>query len=502
MTAREDKVQTLGDYAAVLRRRWQYLVTIIPASILLAVFLAYTLPVSYESTATILLEPSSISPELIKTTVVSYADQQIQLVQRTVMTADRLVPVVEKLDPYPNMTELSVREKARQIIIDTSLEKVDPVTLEPLMESSAFSIHYRNPDAELAAEIAGKLADLFLQYNVETRAAKARETYNFLLLKSEETDRQVRELEQKISKFKEQYGDALPETRDRNEGSLDRSQRDLDSLEAQIRMLEQQESMLKLQLAQVNPTLVSAGTDPYTQLAALRAELAAAQQKYTPDHPDVKRLKRAIEALLAESKVGGTNTVIPDNPDYLRISSELDSVRRNLAALRSSAGRTRQQMMDYEKRLSQAPIVERDYVKLLRDREIAQAQFEDIQNKLRGADMAQALESEAKGERYTLIRAPNVESQPASPNRLGIMLLGIVLGGGLAVGLAAFRESSDPTVRSAYDVADVVKLPLIGAIPYLPTRSDRRRQRLVWGSVGVAYVVATVVVAIAVATAV
>ena len=63
-----------------------YLLTIIPAALLLAVYLAYALPPSYRSSATILLEPSSIPTELVQTTVTSYADQQIELVSRRVLT--------------------------------------------------------------------------------------------------------------------------------------------------------------------------------------------------------------------------------------------------------------------------------------------------------------------------------------------------------------------------------------------------------------------------------
>lgn len=492
------RIATMGDYVAILRRRWVYLATIIPAAILIAVFFAFNLPAIYESSATILLEPSSIPQELVKTTVVSYADQQIELVQRTVMTTSRLEPIVKEFDPYPNLTDISARDKARMIIGDTAIQKVDPVTLEPLMESSAFSIIYSNPDPQIAATVAQRLADMFLTYNRETRTAAAGDAYKFLLVKSNQLNAQIVDLEQKISVFKSKYGDALPENRTRNEGSLERSQRDVDASDTQIRILEQQESLLKLQLGQISPTLVATGTDVYTQLGQLRAELAAANQKYTPDHPDVKRLTRAIDALAAQAKMGNPANVRPDNPEYMRVESELQATHRNLEALRATAARARAQMADYERRITQTPGVERDYVQMERDRTIAQQQFAEIQAKLREAEIAQSLESESKGERYTQIRTPGVPSKPSSPNRLGVMLLGFILGGGLAVALAALRESSDPSVRSLNDLVDLADVPLIGAIPRLLNDADRRRKRLVWGSVAGAYMIATVLVAVSV----
>jgi capsular polysaccharide biosynthesis protein len=137
-------------------------------------------------------------------------------------------------------------------------------------------------------------------------------------------------------------------------------------------------------------------------------------------------------------------------------------------------------------------------VQLTREREILQQQYGEIQSKLRNAQMSENLESEAKGERYTLIRKASVPFKPDSPNRLGIVMLGFVLGGALAVGMAVFRESTDPTVRATHDVYDVSSLPLLGAIPSIANPADRRRKRLLWTSVASAYAMATVGVAIAV----
>jgi polysaccharide biosynthesis transport protein len=496
----KEKVQTLGTYAAVLRRRWLILATIIPSTILLAVFLAYTLPPSYRSSATILLEPSSIPPELIKTTVISYADQQIELVQRTVMTPERLEGVVKEIDPYPALKE-STREKARMIIDDTTIEKVDPVTLEPATESPAFTIYYDNENRQTAIAINKRIAELFLNYNRETRTAQAREAYNFLLAKSKELTAYVTDIERRIADFKAKYGDALPESRIRNEQSLDRVQRDIDAADVQVRMLEQQESLLALQLKGISPTIVASGADIPTQLGALRAELAAAQQKYTADHPDVKRLKLAIAALAEQAKLAGSPQVVPDNPDYLRVSTELQSLRGNLAAWRSTAARARAQLANYERRLSSAPGVERDYAQLERDRQQAQGQLIEIRNKLQDAGVAQTLEAEARGERYTLIREATSPSEPYSPNRLGMLLVGIVLGCAIAVGLAAFRESADPSVRSADDVAELADLAVIGAIPKLLTPADRRRRHALLGSLAGGYLAAIAIVVMAVISA-
>ena len=124
-----------------------------------------------------------------------------------------------------------------------------------------------------------------------------------------------------------------------------------------------------------------------------------------------------------------------------------------------------------------------------------------MENRLREADIARSLETEQKGDRFTQIRTPSAARRPYSPNRIGIVLLGIVLGGGLAVGLAALAESSDPSVRSARDLREITTVPAIASIPVMLTGDDLRKRRVWWTSYAVTLLAATAFVAVSVATA-
>ena len=54
--------------------------------------IAFTLPTLYRSSATILLEPSSIPADMVRTTVTSYADLQIDLVRRAALSSRGMEP--------------------------------------------------------------------------------------------------------------------------------------------------------------------------------------------------------------------------------------------------------------------------------------------------------------------------------------------------------------------------------------------------------------------------
>ena len=494
-----DVPYTLGDYFDVVRRRWIYVAVVLPAAVLIALYLAYTLPAVYRSSGTILLEPSSIPEDMIRTTVTSYAGQHVELVQREVMTVDNLVPLVEKLDPYPN-EDYTDREKAYLIADSVEIERVDPITLEPLTDSTAFSMHYYNEDPAIAAAVATDLIEMFLAHNSASRARRAGENYDFLSGQAADARQQVVALEERIAEFKTRYGDALPEAQGRVLQASDRAERELAGLVQEIRLAEERKTFLELQLKQVNPNLFDPDGNWRAELARAQADLAEARQRYAPDHPTVRRLIRTIESMSARAPSGGpTAASIPDNPEYIQLASQIRSVNVELEALRSSAARARQQLTNYERSTEIAPEVEREYLELTREYDIAQARFGEIQNNLSQAALAQTLESEQRGERFTLIRNPGTPSRPVSPNRLGILLLGVVLGGALAVGLAALRESSDPTIRSARDLLRFTEIKPVGAIPFLTNAQDRRRRRLTWAAASLVFGLAVTFVGMAIA---
>jgi succinoglycan biosynthesis transport protein ExoP len=309
-------------------------------------------------------------------------------------------------------------------------------------------------------------------------------------------------MELKLAKFKSKYGDALPQAETRNLAGMERAQRDLENLQREIRLVEEREALLELQVAEISPSLTAAVGDWRNELAKLRAELALAEQKYTEEHPDVRRLRRAIAELAA---LGGASTKEgtskPDNPEYLRLRRQLTAAQRELDALRASAARAREEVMSFEHNLSTAPNVEPEYVQLVRNYENAQRNYQGLQDKIKTAALALNLETEARGERFTLIRPASTPSKPFSPNRLGIILLGIVLGGGLAIGVAVLVDASDPTVRSSEDLVAIMEDTPIGAIPLILNRADRRQRLRVWGSVAAAFVCVAILVAVRVATA-
>jgi polysaccharide chain length determinant protein (PEP-CTERM system associated) len=481
---------TLDEYRNLLRRRRIYPATIIPLSVLGAVCIAFYLPVSYRATGTIMLQSSEIAADVVASAPhrqhdepADHAQQEVELLRRRVMTPDKLRQLVQEVDPYPADKRSSLEAKAQRVADDTSVERVDPITLKPLDESTAFSIHYDNPQPLLAASVAQKLVDLYLTYNRRTRTEQANEAYEFLQSQAKELEASMVAQEQKLAHFKATYGNSLPDRQQHNLLQIDRVQRDLEQTQHELLMAEEKESELQLQLNNLSPSMTASMSDWRTQLAKLRSDLAAAEEKYTPEHPEIKRLKRAIDEMVSKGSASlRTNGQAPDNPDYLAVQSQLRAAQRAVATLRAAEARERRDIAAYESGLSTEPNVEREYTQLQRDYDNARLRYEDIQAKMKNAALARTLEQEERGDRFTLLQGPVAPKKPYSPNRLGIILLGMVLGVVIAFGCVTAVDAADPTVRGTRDLQEITGGSAIGAIPVLLNPSDLQGRKLRWGS--------------------
>ncbi len=177
----------------------------------------------------------------------------------------------------------------------------------------------------------------------------------------------------------------------------------------------------------------------------------------------------------------------PDNPVYVQLQSQLTSTINDQRSTQSQIAALRQQMSDYQRKISVAPQVEKEYRELSRDYQNAQAKYQEIRAKQMEAQVAQNLESDRKGERFTLIEPPLPPEKPVSPNRLAISIVGVLLTLALAVGVVALLETLDATVRGRKDLTLLLREAPLALVPLIGTereaRADRMRLRYALGAV-------------------
>jgi polysaccharide biosynthesis transport protein len=232
------------------------------------------------------------------------------------------------------------------------------------------------------------------------------------------------------------------------------------------------------------------------RLEAARASLADAKERYSPEHPDRIRLERQVvdlEAQLAAEPAtpAATNTpnstpIEADNPAFVQIQAQLSATRNDLAALAGEMAKLHAKADEYQRNVTLAPQIEKEYRELTRDYDNARLKYAEIRSKQVEAKTAQDLEADRKGERFTLIDPPLPPEEPISPNRVLIFLGGFVLSIGMTAGLLWYLEMMDSTIRGRRDLFDLTGIAPLALVPHIGTlaefRAARRRRWIMAGT--------------------
>jgi len=406
-----------------------------------------------------------------------------------------------------------------------SADVVDPRQGRAVQATIAFELAYENESPQLAQRVANEIASLFLNENLKQRTEASADTLGFLSSEAEKLRDTVGELESKLAEFKKGNVERLPELQNLNLELMNRTEVQISQLDTQLQSLMQQRVYLESELAQQKPTTqlmsetgqrilgpadrlkvleseftplaarygashpdvvskrkeieslrvqlgdAAAGGELAMKLEQAQAELSMARQKYSAEHPDVKRLTREVDSLRAQlSGMGSAAPVVPppstpDNPAYIQLQARLSATDADIASVRSQQAGLKAKLAELEDRITNSPEVERQYRMLTRDYEIAQAKYQEVLAKKQEAELASSLESKQRGERFTMIEPPVIPEQPASPNRLAIGLLGVLLSLACGVGGGALAESLDSRLYGRDGVTRVLGVPPLAIIP-------------------------------------
>jgi capsular polysaccharide biosynthesis protein len=107
-----------------------------------------------------------------------------------------------------------------------------------------------------------------------------------------------------------------------------------------------------------------------------------------------------------------------------------------------------------------------------------EAKYQDLMKRLMEARVAQGLEKEQMGEKFTLIDPARLPEKPVKPNVPAVLLVGLFLGIGAGAGNVFLKEAGDQSVRNAGQITGATGYPVLGTIPRIINEEDRRRVRL------------------------
>lgn len=503
-------LSTPEDYLRVINNhKWMIIIPIV-LSVGLAWGIYEWLPKSYRSSTLLQFEEQKVryvqgvddagadKPELI---MASRITQMMEVLYKR----ELLIKVAEEFNLYGYKNEASNAERD-----DGVAGRMRALVKFDEKETPFVRVSFADSDPEVARDVTARLAELFIKEHTEKRVVIAKSSSEFLQHELDALKTQLEVKEQSLTQFKQAHLGQLPEQMDSNIRAIDRLETEttaqhemaktlnlrLESVDKAIRDYEDPSS-------DVNPTRVAA--DPrLARIKELERQLAGLEIVYKETYPDVARVRNEIRRLQAIStedyiaryieeapadtngvKKGKRKAVDPYKTELLK---QREDLVRELELVRLRQARIAGEIKKYETRIEGTAVHQQELMRVQRDYENLQKNYQSLLEKKLMIGMAGDLEQKRQGTKMRIIDSAKVPLFPEKPNVLMIMFGGLAVGCGLGFGSAFGLEILRRGFVSAEEIEVTLGLPVLAAISLfesawpnaakLPVSEPLRQRRL------------------------
>jgi uncharacterized protein involved in exopolysaccharide biosynthesis len=404
----------------LFRRRWWLIISIVLGVALAGAAVALQKPM-YRSTATLLIDSQTIPTTLVASPLTSIANERISKISQQILSRESLTAIIREHNLYPREQQTLAFDQVLNVM--RGAIAVDQVPASGAQGDTgrtiAFTVSFIYDSPAVAQSVTRTLSELFLQEDMRFRTEQATGTTAFLTRGAEELRRQLSELEEERRTIEARYAGALPHQiglTAQAEGTL---RAEISRIDAESQGLMQQNSLLAAREQELSRAPRPEGE------ALRRAEerLRELNAIYADDFPEVVTARAAVERHRQALRS------LPQDDQSL-LQREIAAGRARLDLLASRRAQLVAEMNAAESRTSLAPqasyeltVVEREYDNLRR-------QYEDRREKQLEAEVTANLQTEGKGEHFTIVDEPSLPHAPDGPKPAILMILGLVAGAG------------------------------------------------------------------------
>ena len=465
--------------AMLWRRRW-WLVLPAVLGVLAAIGLVVSRTPLFKSTATLLIDSQTVPTSLVPSPMTNMADERIGKIRQQIVSRGNLEAIVLAERLYAK--ERASMDLEKVVAIMRNAIAIDLVGARAAQgegaggSTIAFSLSFTYPDPAKAQRVTTRLTDMFLAADKRIRTEQAAGTSGFLADRSEEMRRQLVALEERRRSIEARYMGALPSQAGLTAQTEATLRSEVSRVDAETQGLIQQNSNLAIRQRELQraPT---PGADPLLRAEARLNELTA---RYSDSHPDVAAARVALEKQRAAVQREAVAVAGAEG-----IENELRGGRERIQTLANRRAELLASLAASDRRSALAPQASYELTRIEREYENIRRQYEDFREKQLEAQVAENLQTEDKGERFSVVDAANFPLAPLGAKAHMLLLAGIAggFGGGLVLvivwELATGRIHGEAGVLRALGAAPLAIIPVLpadGAGRWFGRLLPRRRQ--------------------------
>lgn len=481
-------------YLSLFVRRLPVMLAFIIICSAVGIITALNLPPTYSTNAQLLIESSPLEDNS-RNWNQDNGTEQLQVIQRRLLTRANLIDIANKFDVFDDAEELEPDEIITFMRQQTSIRATSGRN-----QATAMVIGFQARTGQIAANVVNEYLSLIQQDASSTRENQARQKITFF---EQEVERLKVDLDRqsvRIVEFKGQNANALPDDADnlrsRQIVLLDR----LDRLGSdKIALAGQREEVVAIfeETGQINPVSSGQRTPQEQQLEALNLELENLRAIYSDTYPGViameARIKRLENSLLAQPQ-SNVEEDEEENVEDALLRASLSEIDDRALAIDTEIQQTEDELEQIGALLTSVSGNAIELSSLERDFENIQGRYNQAVENLDEARLEVRIIRARQGERIDVVESADVPQLPTGPNRTKIAAMGIGAGLGLAGGFFLLLEMLNRSIRRPAEIQSRFNIVPIAVIPYIESRKERivRRTALITAVLAVLIVVPAV----------
>jgi len=473
---------TVGEANRILRRYWWILPLAILGCGTLGLLAALVLPKKYTSETVVLVAQPTVPIDYVKPVVSDDLNRRLASMKEQILSRTRLQPIIEKFGLYtPDRERVHMEELVVRLRSSVTVTPLEPMAGTQNRSLPGFSVSVIFNNAQTAQRICTEITSMFMEQNTREREHQASQTTIFLSGQLDEAKTRLNEQDAKLAQFKRRYLGSLPEEEQTNLSLLTGMNTQLEASNQALSRAQQDKALNESLLSQQEATwkMSQTGQNPETseqQLNSLQEQLTILLARYTPEHPDVVKLKKQIEELknhiAAVSSQEGRGSIAArgpavEPPQIQQLRAKLHQDELIITDLAKRQNQIQDQIRQLQARIQASPVVEQQFKEITRSYQTALDFYNDLLKKREQSAMATDLEHQQESEQFRVLDPPSLPNKPSFPKKT--YFAGGGLGAGLMLGLGIMYliALTDKSMHTERDVELALKLPVLTVVPKL-----------------------------------
>jgi chain length determinant protein EpsF len=447
---------SLQQFLLILRARRKALFGVWGSVVVTAVVVSLLLPKQYTAEAVIAIDTVQVDPisslPMSGQLIPGYLATQVDILtshQTALKVIDQLHldQYAEAKDQFANDTD--GRGSLRDWLADKLLKDLD---VKPSRESNAISLSYTSPDPAFSSELANSFVEAYKQVIIDIRSSSAQQNNIFFRKQIDGLQQKLEQAQSALAGYQQQQGIVATDERvDIESQRLTEISSQLvtaqaQSIDASSRSQNQQgiaPDVLNNPLIQQQKSIVAQLEGKYRQIAT----------KEGPNHPQYQQTQ--VELNAARSQLA--NLI---KQYTIGLTSTAENAEQRLAKLQQAQAEQKARVLQLKEQRSRLDILQRDV-------DNAQHIYDIAMQKLAES----AMESKSNATNVAVLKAAPEPTKHSKPKLLVNLILALFLGGLLGTGFALLLELQDRRIRSAADLEQLLKLPVLADLSHFADKS-------------------------------